>query len=386
MPTTDKANCLDVLLIEDNPSPLVFLTDLLTNNGFYVRQYCDVKKALQSLQTDIPALMLLDVQDIKPTAYDIFQHLKTLPIIADVPVIFISAAHDTQSIKHAFELGVVDYIVKPYKTSELLSRIKMHLNLRKLQLRHAVDGVAQAQLLQMEVAQRRYAEAELLASRQQLLQLTGHLQSVREEERARIAREIHDELGQSLTAASLGLFKLQNHFNTQSATAEQQIFNIIKVLEHAANTARAISENLRPGMLDVLGLGPAIEHHVNNFSAITGICCKLSLANDGNLIVPEPISIAVFRIIQEALTNVARHAHAHCVTIQLADLGQELMLVMQDDGRGMPLEQGQHRNFGLLGMRERVALLGGEIAIGSKKGNGTRIEVCIPLLSAEVTA
>lgn len=384
MPSTDKAYCLDILIIEDIPAPLASLADLMADNGYHVRQCRDGKEAWRLLQINIPALILLDVQSTEITGYDICRQLKA-KLNTVIPVIFISASHDIQSIKLAFEQHVVDYIVKPYDATELLSRVKMHLKIRALQLHQDVNGADQAQLLQIEIAQRRQAEAGLLASRQQLRQLTGHLQTIREEERARIAREIHDDLGQSLTVASIDLVKLKSHVADQSGDIEQQIDDIIEVLEHAANTARAISENLRPGMLDILGLGPAIEHHVQRFSARTGICCKLSMTNEGDFAVTEQISIAIFRIVQEALTNVARHAQASHITIQLADLGRELMLIVQDDGRGMSSEPSAQRHFGLLGMRERVALLGGQIAIGSKEGKGTRIEACIPVCS-EVTA
>lgn len=392
MPTTDRAYNIDVLLVEDEHSPLVCVADLLRNSDFNVQRYFDFIKALQSLESNTPALILLDVQATALTGSEIAQHLKMYPAIATIPVIFISAKYDMQSIKQAFELGIVDYIVKPYSTSELLSRIKMHHSSRVLQLQHMPNDLEQAKLLRLEVAQRRYTEAELRASKQQLKQLAGHLQTVREEERARVAREIHDELGQSLTIANLGLSRLKSYFTrpaanpamTQMSDLAQQVDSILTVLQHAANTARSISENLRPGLLDVLGLGPAIEHHVTNFSNITGICCNLTMSNRGNLVVSDSIAIAVFRIIQEALTNVARHAQAQLVSIELIDRGEQLTLVVQDDGQGLPPESPGQSHFGLLGMRERVMLLGGEIVMGSEGRKGTRIEACIPKFAKDV--
>jgi PAS domain S-box-containing protein len=230
----------------------------------------------------------------------------------------------------------------------------------------------------IDMTERKRAEEELLGSQQKLRELSGHLEEVREAEQARIAREIHDELGQLLTLARIDLVRIISMLSEPKEKIEEELKTLIGILERTADVARTISENLRPGMLDALGLGAALEHHIARFSEATGISCSFEL-NRGELIVDSKVATAVFRIVQEALTNVARHSEAQCVNIQLVDLGSEILVIIQDDGRGMPEGAGVlKRTYGLLGMKERVTLLGGTLQIESAPGSGTRIEASIP--------
>jgi two-component system, NarL family, sensor histidine kinase UhpB len=155
-----------------------------------------------------------------------------------------------------------------------------------------------------------------------------------------------------------------------------------KLVNRTVDSLRRISEDLRPGMLDVLGLAAAIEHHVAKFSDRTGIACDLAMNRD-DFDLNDQMGTAVFRIFQESLTNVARHAAATRVTIRLQELGSELLLVVQDNGRGLPdAAAGKKKSYGLLGMRERVRMLGGHLEISSEPGKGTRIEASIPTQEA----
>jgi signal transduction histidine kinase len=154
---------------------------------------------------------------------------------------------------------------------------------------------------------------------------------------------------------------------------------LIDILDRTANTARTISENLRPGMLDVLGLGAALEYHIAGFIETTNIPCTLLLDRmEFNL--DRKVATVVFRIVQEALTNIARHAQAKSVNVQLSDMDQEILVIIQDDGKGMSndSEKPKKHTFGLLGMNERVTLLGGHLLIKTAPGKGTRIEASIP--------
>lgn len=241
--------------------------------------------------------------------------------------------------------------------------------------------------LAQQDAERRENEAilqqhklRLEASEARLRELAGFLQGVREEERTRIARELHDELGQALTALRIDLGWLRGKCGIageQASTAAERVAAALAVVEHSIVSLRRISEDLRPAMLDSLGLAAAIEHHVTQFSQRNGIPCQLWM-NREEFDLPGDLATAVFRIVQEALTNISRHAAATTASVAIEAGASEIRLTVSDDGRGFDATTPK-KTFGLLGMRERVALLGGRLEIDSVPGQGTRIAGSLPL-------
>jgi signal transduction histidine kinase len=369
----------EVLLVEDTPASLQLLTEIMRSAGHGVRQAQDGEMALMSVKTKAPDLILLDVRMPGVDGFEVCRRLKTDPVTAGIPVIFLSALQDVEAKLQGFQLGAVDYIVKPYQEEEVKARVRMHLELRHLQLRLEQMCDLRMSQLSAEIVERRRAESDLLKSRQKLRELSGHLEDVREEERTRIAREIHDELGQALTAVRIDLTRLASRLHEPRERIEEVLNTVIGILDNTADTARNISENLRPGMLDVLGLGAAVEHHVSRFMVATGIRCRLTLSH-GEFNVDNKVATAAFRIVQEALTNVARHAQARHVDVRLVDLEHSLAVIVQDDGRGIPVEgtESGKRRYGLLGMSERATLLGGSLQIESTPDTGTRVEAILP--------
>lgn len=230
-----------------------------------------------------------------------------------------------------------------------------------------------------DITARKQAEHELQESRRQLQELSVFLQSVREEERKRLARELHDELGQSLTALRFDLNWLETKFPGAGQDVVNKLATMLALVDKTVDSVRSISEDLRPGMLDDLGLAAAIEHHVEVFVERTGIACDLSMSHE-DFELGSQEATAIFRLLQESLTNVTRHAQASQVMIRLHDLGKEILLIVQDNGNGLPALHTERRrkSYGLLGMNERVKMLGGQLDICSEPGKGTRIEASIP--------
>jgi PAS domain S-box-containing protein len=233
-----------------------------------------------------------------------------------------------------------------------------------------------------DITERKRAQEERQRSVEQLRALAARLQSVREEERKRVAREIHDQLGQALTAIKIDLSALicdlPKHLKEQS----NRTSCILKLVDETIQAVRRISAELRPGILDDLGLVAAIEWAAEEFEARTGTKCRLHLSEDSISIDPERAT-AVFRIFQETLTNVARHADASEIEIRLAEADGDLTLEVRDNGRGIPDHKFSKGNsLGILGMRERALLLGGELTINGTPGNGTTVRVRIPELAA----
>jgi len=220
---------------------------------------------------------------------------------------------------------------------------------------------------------------ELQRSFDELRALAGRLQEVREEERTRVSREIHDQLGQALTAIKIDVSALVRH---QGSDADQDArrTSILKLVDETIQSVRRIATELRPGILDDLGLVATVEWAGEEFEARTGTACRLELPGDEPSIDPESAT-AVFRILQETLTNVARHAAASRVDVRLARDGRELTLEVRDNGRGMAADgAGKRRSLGILGMRERAMLLGGTLTITGVPGQGTTVRVSIPEL------
>jgi signal transduction histidine kinase len=285
------------------------------------------------------------------------------------PVIFLTGAYeDVHSVFRGYEAGAVDYIVKPLVPEVLQSKIAVFVELHQKNL-----------VLQQEVAERRRAEERLLASEENLRALAARLQSIREEERTRIAREIHDELGQALTGLKMDLTWVARRVPSTQKQLAEKMKSMFPLIDDTIQSVRKIASLLRPGVLDQLGLSAAIAWQARDFQMRTGIRCKLDMPQDAADGMDADRSTAVFRIFQELLTNVARHANATRVDVSLKLDPGELVLEVRDNGRG--IEEGSLRSgnsLGLLGMRERAAAFGGTITVTGMPGGGTRVTVRMP--------
>lgn len=237
-----------------------------------------------------------------------------------------------------------------------------------------------------DITPRKQAERELEESRAQLRELSAFLQSVREDERIRIARELHDELGQVLTALKMDLAWLGSRFLPDQTPLIEKAKAMSGLIDSTVEAVYRIAEDLRPVMLDDLGLVPAIEWLIQQFQNRTGIESELSIDGE-DLAVSGQIATCVFRILQEALTNVSRHAEASKVVASLKATADEIVLEVRDNGKGMSFEQERKRkSYGLIGIRERTYMVGGAMDIASTPGAGTVLEVSIPRKSAQQEA
>ncbi len=232
----------------------------------------------------------------------------------------------------------------------------------------------------VDITERKSAESDLRRSQEQLRALSGRLQHVRDDESARIARELHDELGQALTALKIDLALLCRSLPPASETNDvrTRMDAMGHHIDSTIDAIRRIASDLRPGVLDDLGLPAAIEWQAREFQARTGIRCVLE-TNPGCNQVPQPAATALFRIFQETLTNVARHASATHVHVVLREEAGRVLLKVADDGIGIS-DAAQHdpNALGLLGMRERALHLGGDVTIHGVPERGTTVIVTIP--------
>jgi PAS domain S-box-containing protein len=239
-----------------------------------------------------------------------------------------------------------------------------------------------------DATERMKAENELKASREALRKLSANLQDVRENEKTRIARELHDDLGQQLTALKMDLSSLEQSIKGSSTAPPSvlvQLQGMRRLIDTTVGSVRRIAADLRPVMLDDLGLLPAIEWLINDFTARYGIAVERRI-EPGTFDFSRGGATALFRIMQEALTNVVRHAQASHVTIRLAVEGEQCLLRIADDGRGATpdeIEGRGEKSFGLLGIRERAHKLGGSISIETAAQSGFILKVLLPLAAIQ---
>ena len=240
------------------------------------------------------------------------------------------------------------------------------------------DGKTINTIILRDVTERQLVQEKLSRSHAQLRQLSAALQGVREEERAYIARELHDDLGQLLASLRMDLTLLDKEAGA-NAPARRLMRGMEDNLLTAIQSLRRIATNLRPRALDEGGLYFALQGLRDEFVARHGIACTL-FADEAELQLDDAASTAIFRIVQEALTNIARHAGASQVTMTLYRIDGELLLSIRDDGRGITKEdQEKPQSLGLIGMRERVWGMHGDISVSSDEPPGTRIDIVLPL-------
>lgn len=228
-----------------------------------------------------------------------------------------------------------------------------------------------------DLSERQRAEHELIETNRRLHALSAAQQNVREEERLRISRELHDELGQSLTGIRMEVSWLGSRLQAAQPELEKKVGSIKKLIDGSISAVRRISSELRPLVLDDLGFSAAANWYVTQFSERTGISVNLSLPEQD----PEngsTTATTLFRILQESLTNIARHARAQNVDVRLVLSENHWQLSIQDDGAGFDEKTGKSTGIGLIGMKERVQILGGAFNLITAPGEGTRIEVRIP--------
>jgi PAS domain S-box-containing protein len=224
------------------------------------------------------------------------------------------------------------------------------------------------------------AKTEVEQSRERLRNLSAHLESAREKERTRIARDLHDELEQLLTALNTDLVLLMNSVPPGQDDLMKKAEDSVNLVEMTMETVKRIYMDLRPGMLDHLGLAVAIDWLAQDFQKRTGIKCAVSIDPE-ELRLDADMSFSIYRIVQETLTNISRHAEASRVTISLKQSAERVELVVRDNGKGITQEQlAKPNSYGLLGIRERAYHWGGEALISGRRGQGTTVKVSIPLM------
>jgi signal transduction histidine kinase len=364
--TVPNAN---ILIVDDDPRNLMALQELLQGPNQNLVLASSGEEALRHILRVDFAVILLDVRMPGIDGFTTARLIRERKRSRHTPIMFLTAvSEDVSSMFRGYQAGAVDYMIKPLIPEVLKSKVAVFVELHNKNAE-----------LARENAERTLVEEQLRESQDMLRALAGHLQSVREEEQTRIAREIHDELGQALTGLKMDLSWMASKLPAGQKPLLKKSTSMSLLIDHTIQAVRRIASGLRPEVLDEVGLTAAIAWQAREFQKRTGIRCKAALPTNGLALGPER-STAVFRIFQEVLTNVARHANATRVDILMQLDTETLVLHVEDNGKGIS-EASIHspKSLGLLGMRERVLPFGGAIEVMGRSGNGTKVAVSVPL-------
>lgn len=363
-----------ILVVDDQPENLMVIGEILKPH-YRVRVATSGERAVEvARRAPTPDLALLDIMMPGMDGYALLARLREDESLTDMPVIFVTGRGGSDDERRGLEAGAVDYITKPIEPATVLARVRTHL-----ELKDARDRLRnQNALLEATVAAR---VAELQVSQQQLRALAARQIVLKEEERKHIAQEIHDELGQRLTVLRMDIAMLPRAVRDDpTGLLPQRVQELKASLDGIVAVVRNIAASLRPATLE-LGLEAAAEGLVEEFGAHSGIACTLDNRLPSGFVLDDARATAAYRILQESLTNVARHAGANRVAIALASSDGVLQVQVHDNGRGIdPAPRVRNPSLGLSGMCERAAILGGSVTIVSPPGEGTTVTARIPLL------
>ncbi|MGB8731783.1 MAG: ATP-binding protein, partial [Candidatus Sulfotelmatobacter sp.] len=376
-PVSETAVRPRVLVADDNSDMRQYLSRLLSEQ-YEVKTVADGQAALQAALKTPPDLIVSDVMMPVLDGFELLKALRGDEQTRTIPVILLSARAGEESRVEGLEAGADDYLIKPFSARELLARVSGRLEIARLQR----DRETQLRISQAELEQRvQERTQELFNASQELRELSARILQAQDEERRRIARELHDGAGQLLAALGMEASNLAGECDRLSARAASSLSNIESLVAQMTKDIRTMSHLLYPPLLDEVGLQSALTEYVNGFAERSGVQVSLDLPAAIERL-DRDYELSLFRIVQECLTNIHRHSGSKTASIRIVRDDGALVLEVRDEGRGMPAErlseiQSRGSGVGIRGMRERALQLSGTMSIESDD-SGTRIRVVIP--------
>ena len=416
-----------ILAIDDKEDVLTALKDFVEyafpDAGVFTA--LNGERGIELAIAENPDVILLDILMPGMDGYEVCTELKKDDRLKDIPVIFLTGLKgDSENLTKALESGAEAFLSKPVDMAELTAQIRAMVKIKKAGIlkhleKEELAGLVAERTLELEeeleerkrveeklrrshqklenartamlglledlteeIKIRKKTEIKLQASRKQLRAFSGYLQEQLEQERSRISREIHDELGQSLTGIKIDVFRFKEDLADEAKLTGHlgdRIDSLIKLTDSTIQATREISLRLRPGILDDLGLAAAVRWQAKQLQEATGIACTAQIDIEKTDI-SENHTTALFRICQGCLTNIVSHASATKIQITLTEQAGNLTLEVEDNGKGITQEQIRNpTSLGIMGMRERTISVGGTFSISGKPGQGTRVKVEVPV-------
>ncbi len=342
-----------VLIVDDEPTALATMEAILASDAYQLEYATSGGTAIEKAEQLLPDLILLDVMMPGMNGFEVCRRLRATPKLAEVPIIILTALDDRSSRLQGIEAGADDFLIKPVDRQELQLRVRTILRLDRYRT--------------------------LSIQRENLRKMAEHVVNAQEQERKRLSRELHDDLGQALIAHMLRLQNLRTEIPTQEGAINRELDDLIADTNQTINKMRQLAQNIRPTMLDTLGLKTTLQNHCREYSIRTGL--PITLEIDEKLPELSDIySITLYRILQETLTNVIKHSKANHVWVELSVDEQEIALTVQDNGQGFTMDDtSMTRGIGLTGLHERLLLVGGNLLVKSAHGKGTIISAHLPI-------
>jgi signal transduction histidine kinase len=348
---------VNILMVDDQPAKLLSYEVMLEELGENLLKASSGREALEMLlKTDV-AVVLMDVSMPELDGFQLAEMIREHPRFQKIAIIFISAVHltDLDRLK-GYQRGAVDYISVPVIPDLLRAKVSVFAELHR-------------QARQLEVLN------------QELRRLSHSLMTAQDEERRRISRELHDGLGQDLTAVKMMLGGLVQPNQLKDSTENKTIAEVLSMMDSAIEQVRTMSHLLHPPLLDEMGLLSALRWYTEGFAKRSGVETVLDLPKNFPRLEPE-IEMAIFKIVQESLTNVFRHAQAKRAVVQLEERDGCALVSIEDNGKGIGSGAEElHPNsygIGVIGIKQRAAEYDGQVTLRNT-GSGTRVEVKIPL-------
>ena len=377
-----------VLLADDEKDVRATLAKILIHAGHEVLEASNVAEAKRCADQHPLDVALIDIMMGNENGLDVAHYLRDCQ--PDVRTILITGAPNFASAREAISLRIFDYLLKPIERQGLLTSVGKAAAAKASEEEYALM-LRERERFHDDLERRvRVRTAELHQAAVNLQALTNRLQDVREEERKALARELHDEFGQKLTALQIDMDWLarQTHADQPGVMAamREKIAGMLPLVAQLTEMTQAICAALRPGMLDDLGLLAAIDWQVDECAKRTGLTFSSSLP-DVDVVLDRNVALALFRIFQESLTNTVRHAKATHVEFRVRVADNELEMEIKDNGRGFtPESVPTTKALGLLSMRERASGFQGTVNVLSILGKGTTVQVRMPLVQQTVAA
>ena len=386
---------MNVLIADDESDNLKVLGLLLEHAGHKATCAADGVEALQILEREKIDAVISDVLMPRMDGYRLCLEVRKSRSFGGVPFLFYTSTYTSPSDEEtARKLGADRFLRKPAGATEILRALEQAIaeggrertasppsEELDLMREYSAGLVSKLEKKNLELQQ---SEEQINKSREQLRALAARLQAAREEERIRISREIHDDLGELLTGLKMGLAWIRDRLEEPPSAESrgplrEKIAAMGLLADSTTHRVRKLCTELRPSILDDLGLVAAIEWQAREFQKRTNIRCE-AILEEKQIVATSDQATALFRILQEILTNVARHSQASKVRLSLKAEDRNLMMEVKDNGRGIQTgELSGTGSLGLLGMQERAAVLGGMVEIHGQKGRGTTVAVTIPV-------
>lgn len=404
---------INILIVDDEPKNLVVLESVLDEPGYRLVRAETADKALLALVVDEFALLILDIRMPGMTGFELAQMIKGRRKTAMVPIIFLTAYYnEDQHVLEGYGTGAVDYLHKPVNPAILRSKVAVFAELHRKNRECSLSNralVAEAterlqaeqhlhelnQSLERRIIERTEAmeslrkseqhQKELLeqsrAMEEQLRQLSQQMLQTQEDERKRVSRELHDVLAQTLTGISLRLGALIPTAKGRETGLRKKITQTQRLVAESLDQVHRFARDLRPSSLDDFGLIPTLQAYLKDYTQQTGIRATLTACVSVEMLEGAGRT-ALYRIVQEALTNVARHAKASKAMVTIQSIEDRIRMEIKDDGQGFAVNgtagAKQSKRLGMLGMRERAEMLGGSFAVESIPGTCTTVRVELP--------